>query len=69
MTHVLLTLAGLLTLVSAVAAGWIWGHSTARTEVVLVARIPDPGRVVRDDVHDRFDEIVAGLNPDPEEQQ
>lgn len=67
MSHVLLTLVGLLVLVSAVAAGWIWGHSTARTEVVLVARIP--GHAVRNDLHARFDEIVVGLNPDTEEQQ
>lgn len=67
MTHILLTLAGLLILISAVAAGWIWGHSTARVDVVLVARIPDPGRAVRDDLHARFDEIAAGLNPDTTE--
>lgn len=55
-----------LTAVLAGSLGWTWGHATARVRVTFIGWMPDP-QPIRDDIHDKFDQIIAGYDDEPEQ--
>lgn len=60
----------LLAVALALPAGWIWGHRTARIRHVPIGALPeDDEAAFLDDERHRFDQLVAGIDLDPDDRQ